>query len=76
MVKVTSKPAGKFKVSGGKGGMKGFKAVGTQGPGVTSVSGSGGSKSPGAKLKGGGKGFIGGKQDGVTAVKSGITSVK
>jgi hypothetical protein len=75
MAKVTSKSAGPFKVKAGpKGGMKGFKAVGAQKPGVTEVAGSGGGTSPGAKITGGPSGKVG-KQGAVKAVKSGITSV-
>jgi len=76
MAKATSKSAGKFKVSGGSGHMQGFKPVGAQAAGVTEVAGSGGGKSPGAKITGGGKGKIGGKQVGVKAVKPGQTGVR
>jgi hypothetical protein len=75
MAKVTSKSAGKFKVSGGNGKMQSFKPVGARASGVTQVSGSGGGKSPGAKITGGPSGKVG-KQVGVKAVKSGITSVR
>jgi hypothetical protein len=74
MAKVTSKSAGKQLVKGGNTGMKGFKAVGAQAPGGTAVAGSGGGKSPGAKITGGPSGKVG-KQGSVKAVKSGITSV-
>jgi hypothetical protein len=76
MAKVTSKSAGKFGVKGGNGSMHGFKPVGAQASGVTSVAGSGGGKSPGAKITGGPGGKIGGKQVGVKAVKPGVTSVR
>jgi hypothetical protein len=77
MAKVTSKPAGKFKINaGGKGKMQKFKGVGTQKPGVVEVAGSGGGTDPGAKIPTGGTGKIGGKQVGVKAVKPGQTGVR
>lgn len=76
MAKVTSKPAGKQLVKGGNTKMHSFQAIGTQKPGITSVTMSGGSKSPGAKIPAGGKGKIGGKQVGVMSQKPGVTSVR
>ena len=50
----TNKPAGKFKVSGGKSsGMHNFEGVGTQKPGVSEVSKS---NTSGKFAKGGGSG--------------------
>lgn len=74
MAKTTSKSAGKFAVKGGKGKMAGFKPVGAQAKEMTSVSGSGGGKSPGAKITGGGKGMAGFSP--VQAQKPGKTSVR
>lgn len=76
MAKTSSKSAGKQKVSGGSGHMKSFKGVGAQKPGVTSVSGSGGGTDPGAKITGGPKGKIGGKQVGVKPIKPGQTAAR
>lgn len=73
MAKVTSKSAGKFGVKGGKGKMAGFKPVGAQAKEMTSVAGSGGGTSPGAKITGGSGKMA--KQGSVKPVKSGITSV-
>lgn len=63
MVTVTKKSSSP--VTGGKKKMHSFTPVGKQTAGITSVSGTGGNKSPGAKIPAGPTGKIGGKQVGV-----------
>lgn len=68
--KASSKSAGKFKASGGpKGGMAGFKGVGTQKPGVTATT-----MSDNGKFAKGGSGKMAGFSP-VKTQKSGRSSV-